>query len=93
MQVLPGTAYWLGYKGPPEGLYEVSNNIYIGTKFLKILQRVYPKPEDTYSSFNGGHPLTNTNGTYRNWKYIRNVKRKYKQYSSNSNVKMIYGIP
>jgi len=82
MQLLPGTAYWLGYEGPPEGLYEVSNNIYIGTKFIKILQRVYPKTEDMYSSYNGGHPLTNTNGTYRNQTYINNVKRKYKQYLS-----------
>lgn len=86
MQVLPGTAYWLGYEGPPEGLYDPETNIYYGTKFLLILIRKYRYQKKVISAYNGGHPLINSNGTYRNAIYIGYVVRKYKQYKRNAEI-------
>ena len=86
MQLLPGTAYWLGYTGPPEGLYDPEINIYYGTKFLLILIRLYRYQKPVISAYNGGHPLINSNGTYRNNVYISNVVRKYRQYKKNAEI-------
>ena len=86
MQLLPGTAYHLKYKGPPEGLYDPQTNIYYGTKFLLILIRKYRKQIKVISAYNGGSPLINSNGTYRNAVYISNVVRKYKQYKEDAKV-------
>lgn len=86
MQVLPGTAYWLGYEGPLEGLYNPETNIYYGTQFLLFLIRQYRYQKKVISAYNGGYPLINSNGTYRNAVYISNVVRKYNQYKKDAEV-------
>ena len=54
MQVLYGTARRLGYRGPPEGLFEPAVNILYG---VKLLAQLYQQLQDwprVFSAYNGG---------------------------------------
>jgi len=80
MQILPGIAWLVGYKGPPEGLYDPKVNIYFGVKHLLNIIRGYRYQARVVSVWNGGHLSRKKDGTYKNQKYVDNVVRKYKKY-------------
>jgi soluble lytic murein transglycosylase-like protein len=59
MQLLYVTAQNLGYSGPPEGLFNTSVNVMLGTQLLSQLQAKYG--DDTaaiYSAYNSGSPTS-----------------------------------
>ncbi len=63
MQILYRTAYALGYRGDPSGLYDPQTNINLGAKLIQEnIQRFGSSFEKVYSAYNSGSPtkyLTN----------------------------------
>ncbi len=57
MQVLYRTAYALGYRGDPEGLYDPETNVNFGTKLLHdLIVRFGRDFNAVYSAYNSGSP-------------------------------------
>lgn len=75
MQILFATAKALGYKGTPINLYNIKDNIYYGTKYIKNLIKRYGNTEDVISSYNQGTPKKNAKGKYKNQQYVNAVSR------------------
>lgn len=68
MQVLYTTAKKLGYTGPPEGLFDPSTNINLGTKLLFQLWSKYHNWTDVIAAYNAGVARKNAQGQYINSK-------------------------
>ena len=92
MQILPGTAYHLGYRGRLEGLYDPEVNIYYGTKYILAQIRRFRYQKKVVSAYNAGRPIMNTNGTFRNQDYVNNVVRKYKEYKRKAEMGPVFII-
>jgi soluble lytic murein transglycosylase-like protein len=57
MQVLPTTAYGLGYSGPVQDMYDPDLNIHLGTQLLGQLRTHYGNDlSRVYSAYNSGDP-------------------------------------
>lgn len=55
MQLLYGTAKWLGYSGLEDGLYDPQTNIYYGMKYINYLMGQFPgNPEGYIMAYNVG---------------------------------------
>lgn len=81
MQVLFGVAKHLGYKNKPDGLKDINENIYWGSKHLRNLSRKYSNIKDIISAYNQGKPKKfKRTGKYRNQGYVDSVYSKYKKY-------------
>lgn len=80
MQVLFGVAKHLGYKDKPDGLKDINENIYWGSKHLRNLSRKYSNIKDVISAYNQGKPKKTRSGKYRNQGYVDSVYRYYRQY-------------
>lgn len=77
MQLLYGTAQWMGYKGSPEGLYDPETNIIYGMKFLQWLQERCESVECVIMSYNEG--LGNYKKGKRVPQYHSKVTKHYKE--------------
>lgn len=84
MQILFGTARWMGYPGEPDGLYDPRANITYGVAYLSYLSTRYPgRLPDIVSAYNGGHPLRLADGGYANQDYVDSVLTYYVWYQNN----------
>jgi len=84
MQVLYRTAQWLGYSGPPEGLYDPATNINLGTKYLKYQWDRYGNWVDVFAAYNAGTAKRKTDGTYINQNYVDKVKTALQKIAKNT---------
>jgi len=74
MQMLYSTAKSLGYKGPPEGLYNPDTSIYYGAKYLRKLYDRYGNWLDAIAAYNAGRPRRRKGfGCYWNQTYVNRV--------------------
>ena len=92
MQLLPGTAYHLGYRGNLEGLYDPETNVYYGTQYILAQIRRFRYQKKVVSAYNAGRPIMNTNGTFRNQDYVNNVVRKYREYKAKAEMGPVFTI-
>lgn len=77
MQILYVTAKDLGYKGQPDELLDINNNLNYGCKYLaKQYKRYNQNITDTISSYNAGS-VNKTNGKYSNQDYVNKVLSYY----------------
>lgn len=76
MQIMGGTARYLGFKGYPAQLYEPENNIRYGAKLLWELKKRYADPRDIVASYNAGQAKKTKTGQYINQGYVNKVYRK-----------------
>jgi hypothetical protein len=84
MQILYGTARWMGYPGEPDGLFDPRANIIYGVAYLSYLSTRYPgRLPDIVSAYNGGHPLRLLGGGYANQDYVDSVLTYYVWYQNN----------
>lgn len=82
MQILYVTAKDLGYKGQPEELLDINNNLNYGCKYLaKQYKRYNQDLTDTISSYNAGS-VNKTNGKYSNQDYVNKVLSYYLYYNA-----------
>jgi soluble lytic murein transglycosylase-like protein len=71
MQILYGTALWLGYRGTPKGLYNLNDNLNYGVKYIAYLFKKYNgNVRHVAASYNAGKVRKKRNGTYLNNKYV-----------------------
>lgn len=86
MQVMVKTAYDLGYRGSPEGLYDPDKSVELGAKLLrKNLSKIITTPdiellpiEISTCQYNGGsRGNPRPDGTLRNQSYLTKVKKAY----------------
>lgn len=84
MQVLFGTATWLGYQGTPEGLQSIEENIKYGCKYLRWLIAKYYNLHDVISAYNQGSPKKDVvyggPDRYCNHAYVDAVYQNYLEY-------------
>ena len=84
MQILLGTAKWLGYPGDGNGLYDPGTNIKYGSRYLVYQLDRYPGVlSDAISAYNGGHALRASGGGYVNQRYVDEVNIYYVWYQNN----------
>ncbi|MBR2240819.1 MAG: transglycosylase SLT domain-containing protein [Clostridia bacterium] len=82
MQILYVTAKDLGYKGEPEELLNINNNLNYGCKYLaKQYKRYNQNLTDTISSYNAGS-VNKTNDKYSNQDYVNKVLSYYLYYNA-----------
>lgn len=73
MQVIEGTARWLGHRGEMSELFTPSVGIALGTKYLGLQRLKYPAIADTVASYNAGSPRHTASGAYINQPYVTGV--------------------
>jgi len=83
MQVLVGTAKWLGYKGTPGNLRKPINNCKYGVKYIRYLIRKYYQIDKVILSYNAGNPYGNNTG------YLFMVAVYYKENKGKINIDWI----
>lgn len=79
MQVMYGTARWLGFRKEPEKLILQRYSIQYGIKYLQYLIKKYWSIEKVISSYNQGSPRKDTDGRFYNQKYVNEVLRYYQK--------------
>jgi len=81
MQTLLGTARWMGYTGPSDGLYVPENSIEFGTRYLKHqLVRYNGQTRFAVAAYNSGTAYQKENGQFSNQPYVDRVMRYYDQF-------------
>jgi Transglycosylase SLT domain len=85
MQVLYGTASWLGYTGTPEGLFDPATSIQYGTAYLAnrwIHYQSSPRQlTDAMAAYNAGTAYYDDRlGVYANQEYVTAVLRYFQGY-------------
>lgn len=78
MQLLLGTARWMGYAGPPEGLFDPEVNVEFGTRFLKYLRNYFAGDAGKIiSGYNTGpgNVRMDASGRFTNQAYVDRVWR------------------
>lgn len=78
MQIMGGTARYLGFSGPLPSLFKPDNNLFWGIKYLKSLIDRYDTIEDAVSAYNQGSPRRSESGAYKNQHYVNAVMGFYK---------------
>lgn len=73
MQVMGGTARYLGFKGPLTELTDPAIGLEYGCLYLLRLMKKYSKIEDTVAAYNAGSPRIKLDGSYENQKYVDKV--------------------
>lgn len=84
MQIMGGTARWLGFEGALPALYKPENNLYWGCKYLAYLKDKYSVTEDFVAAFNAGSPKINKDGSYKNQNYVDSVMNLYAELTKKS---------
>ncbi len=83
MQVLLRTAQWLGYAGPPSGLFDPETNLLWGSKYLAWqLGRYGGSAADAAAAYNAGTATRDAGGAYSNQAYVDKVLHYYGGYVS-----------
>lgn len=77
LQIMGGTARFIGYSGALPALFKPDTNLYWGCKYLKRLKGQYPDLKDMISAYNAGSPRKDAKGVYSNQHYVDNVLRFY----------------
>lgn len=94
MQVLLGTARWMGYAGPAEGLFDPETNVEFGTRFLKWLRNHFSgdtgKMISGYNTGPGNVRLVG--GRFTNQAYVDRVLRYYTQFSAQKKTEVQGGV-
>ena len=85
LQLMGGTARWLGYNGFLPQLCEPQIGLYWGSRYMRHLMDKYSEPEDAIAAYNAGSPRKKENGHYENQEYVNKVIRTYKQLNGGSN--------
>jgi len=81
MQVMYGTARWLGFKGTPEELMNPYENIKYGVKYIKWLIKKHYRIDYVISTYNWGHIEKDESGVLMNYrKYVRPVLNYYRSF-------------
>lgn len=87
MQVLAGTAKWMGYTGPEQGLYDPEINVEVGTKFLRyLLDHFNGDMLKAISGYNTGpgNVRQAPDGTFTNQAYVSRVLQNYRRFKPQS---------
>jgi soluble lytic murein transglycosylase-like protein len=77
MQIMGGTARWLGFKGIFSELFEPEINIRFGCRYLKKLRFLCTSDDDLIASYNAGSPRRSADGAYVNQSYVDKVRAIY----------------
>lgn len=73
MQIMGGTARWLGYPGPLTALCDPEVGMHWGMRFFKQLAGQYIKLDDQIAAYNAGSVRRNPDGEYKNQVYVDKV--------------------
>ena len=73
MQIKPGTARDMGFKGDPTELFNPSINIFTGVKYLRFQLDRYGNLLDMVAAYNAGSVRKDRYGAYKNLAYVENV--------------------
>jgi len=73
MQIKCSTARYIGFSRLCQKLYNAQTNLAFGVKYLAILKRRYKSDPDMISAYNQGQPFKDSNGQFKNYRYVRNV--------------------
>jgi len=71
MQVMGGTARWLGFRGLPADLYSPAGSVTYGAKYLSRLLNQYNSLPDAIASYNAGNPKPYHDTNHRLHKSVR----------------------
>jgi soluble lytic murein transglycosylase-like protein len=74
MQIMGGTARWLGFIMPLPLLFDPSTNLEYGIRYLLTLQRRYDSVEDQIAAYNAGSARKDASGLYENQRYVDKVR-------------------
>ncbi len=76
MQLLYGTARWMGYRGEPDGLYDVATNLEYGCSFLRyLLHRYRGDVRRALAAYNAGPGNVDARGWECARAYVESVLR------------------
>ena len=78
MQIMGGTARWLGMDGALPSLFKPECNLYWGCKYLAYLQNKYGPGTDLVAAYNAGSPRKTAGGLYENEAYVDAVMNYYR---------------
>ena len=73
MQMMGGTARYIGFTDPLPTLFDTDTNLDWGVKYFKTLVDRYRSTPDAISAYNQGSPRKDASGEYRNQKYVLSV--------------------
>lgn len=73
MQIMGGTARWLGYTGPLTALCDPEVGMHWGMIFFQHLCSEYIKLDDQIAAYNAGSVRRNADGEYVNQAYVDKV--------------------
>lgn len=80
MQIMGGTARWLGYRGDLPDLCDPKKNLYWSCQYLAKLTTAHKSNlEDVIASYNAGSPKRDEKGLYANQKYVNKVVGYYRE--------------
>jgi soluble lytic murein transglycosylase-like protein len=82
-QMLYGTAIDLGYRGSPEGLYDLETSLKYGAMYIKEMQDRYRFRRLVISAYNAGLIYLREDGKVENYKYVDKVIKYWEYYSAN----------
>lgn len=73
MQIMGGTARFLGFRGWFGQLFDPETNIRFGARLLSNLKKTYGLETDVISAYNQGQPFRNQQGRYKNQEYVDDI--------------------
>lgn len=82
LQIMGGTARFIGYSGALPALFKPDTNLYWGCRYLKRLKGQYPDIKDMVAAYNAGSPRKDSTGAYVNQSYVDSVLRFYNELKS-----------
>ena len=82
MQIMGGTARWLGLDGALPSLYKPENNLYWGCKYLSYLKDKYSGYGYVSAYNQGSARIDPKTGKFANQEYVDNVLKFYKELSA-----------
>lgn len=74
MQIMGGTARWMGYTGPIPALCDPEVGMHWGMKFFRHLCNEYVDINDQIAAYNAGSVRRKADGTYQNQIYVDKVR-------------------
>lgn len=75
MQILPATAFQMGFRGAPDTLFDPETNIHFGAKYLRWqLDRFRGSTDFAIAGYNAGTPRTRIDGKFTNQEYVDKVR-------------------
>lgn len=73
MQIMGGTARYLGFRGWFGELFEPETNLRYGARLLLNLKKTYGLEADVISAYNQGQPFKTIEGKYKNQDYVDHI--------------------